>query len=1170
MAAGVDSSEAERISGIALEFPVSESSSPSSLMPQRLRERLLDWKSPCSTAEDIEAKLREADLRRQKFYETLSSKARTKPRSPVRPSSQEEELSHRLTLKLQLAEQKRVSKLEEAQLRLAKLDELRQAAKTEVEMRYEKERMELVCKVESRVQQAEENRMLILKAYKQRRATLKERASQQMLRRMTREMKYRERVKAAINQKRAAAEMKRLELLEAEIKRARARVLQVRRVAKSVYHQREIQRKMLENKLEDKLQRARRFREEYLRLRGRVPYSILSTWNQTQQHADLLAKKLTRCWRRYLEHNKTTLALTKSVDVLQINENRIKSMPFEQLALLIESMETLQTVKPLLERFESRLRIFQEAATSSSVLRHENIDHLLKRVTSPKKRPTPRCSRKSSPSKMIGTAKQAMPNSDKMARYPVRIVLCAFMILGHPDAVFSGRGERELALAKCAESFVREYELLVKVVLDGPVDLDYGETQSALSERRTFRSQLFVYDRAWCNFLNSFVVWKVKDAQSLEDDLVKAACQLELSMIQTCKMTSEGDVFSLTDDMKAVQKQVNEDQQLLREKIQHLSGEAGIQRMDCALVDTRARYFQAKENASPSGSPVTEPLPPQPSSITSSPKSSDNEEEDVKRRHVARALFKKEVASSDPASSKSDLERNFSSSTEQSVNENELIVNEILHGQQSGNAGGSGIVEEDSKNVKAKVREVMEAAFWDGIVDSLRENDSGYERIVDLLREVRDEFCKLAPDSWKEEINDAINLNTFAQVLKSKNLDMEYLGRILGFSLVMLQKLSSPASDEERKVKYQKLMTELSTMCEANAKSNSLLITALIKGLRFVLEQIQELKQEIVKARMRMMEPLLRGSAGTDYLRKAFTNRYGPSITSTSLPQTCHWFSSVWEVKYQEWDEYQSSVSDLGSHESESRTFLPPTTLRTGGNLVVNPSGNHVLSNHAVSASQEPVCDGDSIGLVVRLGLLKLVCAVPGLSHETLPETMELNFLRLRSVQAQIQKIIVIATSLLIFRQMLVSDRVMNPADLESSVLTCSTQLMELLDHFEDAGIDDIVELTSKFLVGSEENTEKFRSRKLIMARMISKSLQAEDPVFKKVSQAVYLALRGVVLGGSGSQGKKLAEMTLRQVGAGMLTLRLVETAETIVVVAKVSVAVHRPWYLSIADDLQK
>uniref|UniRef100_A0A7N0RFR8 T-complex protein 11 n=1 Tax=Kalanchoe fedtschenkoi TaxID=63787 RepID=A0A7N0RFR8_KALFE len=1161
MAAGVDSSEAERISGIALEFPVSdvaESASPSSPMPPRLRERLLEWKSPSSTAEDIDAKLREADLRRQKFYEMLVAKARTKPKSPVRSFTQEEELGARLRMKLQLAERKRLSKLEEAQLRLAKLDELRQAAKTGVEMRYEKERMELVSKVESRVQQAEENRMLILKAYKQRRATLKERASQQMMRRMAREMKYRERIRAAINQKRAAAEMKRLGLLEAEMKRARARVSQVRRVAMSVHHQREIERKTLENKLEDKLQRARRLRDEYLRLRGRVPYSALSTWNQTHGQADLLAKRLARCWRSYLEQNKTTLTLSKAFNALQISECSVKSMPFEQLALLIESVETLQTVKSLLERFESRLRIYQDSATGSSTARHENIDHLLKRVASPKKKPTPRSSRRSSPSKKIVTAKQTSQSTDKLARYPVRIVLCAYMIVGHPEAVFSGRGEREVALAESAETFVREFESLLKVVLDGAVGAVEGDpSQSGLPQRRTFRSQLSVFDKSWCNFLNSFVVWKVKDAESLEEDLVRAACQLELSMIQTCKMTSEGDSVSLTHDMKAVQKQVNEDQQLLREKVQHLSGEAGIQRMDYALADTRAKYFQMKENGSPS--------------ITSTPKSSDNEEGDMKSKHVARALFKEEAASSDFAPSKTDLERKFSSMLDQPVSENELLVNEILHGRRSSEASGSNMIEEDSNQVKAKVREVMETAFWDGIVESLRENESGYGRIVDLLREVRDEFCKLAPDSWKEEINDAINLNIFAQILKSKNLDMDYLGKILGFSIVMLQKLSSPASDEERKVKYQKLMAELSTMCKSNDQSNSLLLTALIKGLRFVLEQIRELKQEIVKARMKMMEPLLKGSAGMDYLRKAFTNRYGSSINADSLPQTYQWFSSVWEVKDDEWDEHKSLISALGSsHETLSPTFIPPTTLRTGASLLVKSSGSPMNSNHAVSASQQPECDGESIDLTVRLGLLKLVCAVPGLILDTLPETMELNLLRLRSVQAQIQKIIVTATSLLIFRQILVSDRVMNPADLESLVLTCSSELLELLDHFEDAGIEDIVELTSKFLVGSEENTDKFQSRKMIMARMISKSLQAEDPVFKKVSRAIYLALRGMVLGGSGSTGKKLAEIALRQVGAVMLTQRLVETAETVVVVATVSVGVHGPWYIHMADSTQR
>lgn len=140
-------------------------------------------------------------------------------------------------------------------MRLARLDELRQAAKSGVQLRYEKEREKLGTKVESRVQQAAANRMLMLKAYRQRRATLKERSSQSLLRRMARDSKYKERVRAAIQQKRAAAETKRLGLLEAEKKRARARVLQVRRVAKSVSHQREIERRSMREKLEVRLQR---------------------------------------------------------------------------------------------------------------------------------------------------------------------------------------------------------------------------------------------------------------------------------------------------------------------------------------------------------------------------------------------------------------------------------------------------------------------------------------------------------------------------------------------------------------------------------------------------------------------------------------------------------------------------------------------------------------------------------------------------------------------------------------------------------------------------------------------------------------------------------------------------------------------------------------------------
>lgn len=67
MAAGVELPEG-RSGGIAMEFPVGEEESFSSptRLPKRLRRRLRDTecKSP-STVEEIEAKLRDADLRRQ-------------------------------------------------------------------------------------------------------------------------------------------------------------------------------------------------------------------------------------------------------------------------------------------------------------------------------------------------------------------------------------------------------------------------------------------------------------------------------------------------------------------------------------------------------------------------------------------------------------------------------------------------------------------------------------------------------------------------------------------------------------------------------------------------------------------------------------------------------------------------------------------------------------------------------------------------------------------------------------------------------------------------------------------------------------------------------------------------------------------------------------------------
>ncbi|CAF1817130.1 unnamed protein product [Brassica oleracea var. botrytis] len=73
------------------------------------------------------------------------------------------------------------------------------------------------------------------------------------------------------------------------------------------------------------------------------------------------------------------------------------------------------------------------------------------------------------------------------------------------------------------------------------------------SKLQTLRSQLDLFDKAWCAFLNSFVLWKVKDARLLGEDKVRAACQLQISMIQKCKITPERDDTVLTYDKKAIQ-----------------------------------------------------------------------------------------------------------------------------------------------------------------------------------------------------------------------------------------------------------------------------------------------------------------------------------------------------------------------------------------------------------------------------------------------------------------------------------------------------------------------------------------------------------------------------------------------------------------------------------------
>lgn len=911
---------------------------------------------------------------------------------------------------------------------------------------------------------------------------------------------------------------------------------------------RKLRRRLLESKspasaeeIESKLRDADLRRQKFYNLvsnRARQTRNLRVPCQERENHSRIVA----RC-----------ISLSTAYEALDINEKSVQSMPFEQLALKLESSKTIQTVKDLVECLETRLRFSQ---ADSGIPNLENIDHLLNQVAKSNigKSVSPRSSKGK---KAVASSEEAFPNPMKrVPRYPVRVLLCAYMIVGHPDVVFNGNGENEIALVDVASKFVKEFELLIKMMADGRNQISEEETVSEFPNRQSIRSQLEAFDKAWCAYLHQFAMWKVRDAKLLEEDLVKTACNLERSMMHRLSPKQNKNIVH---DMKAIlHKQVAENQNLLRESIHSLSGDSGLQHMDFALSDVRSKF-----NVNDCRSSIASPL----DKNASHPASSSGSLSSVMVRRAEGHESCSHVSSEDENASLSPSKTAAVSyfSDAMLVSENEILVNEILHTNRNGFSNSLNLKNAEDNSLKVQVRETMEKAFWDAVSDSIKQDEPDFSWVIKLIREVRDELCEISPQSLKQEIDGTIDIEILTQVLRSGTLDTNYLGKILDFALVTLRKLSAPAKDSEIQTTHQNLLQELQEISHSSDGLNTSSALLMVKGLRFVLEQIQTLKKEVSLARIKMTEPVIKGPAGVDYLKKAFTKRYGPpGHASTSLPLTRQWLSTVHVSAEQEWEEH---TAVLASIEGSSSRFSPgpaPATLRTGGRMPNLPADT-------APGNELPECRGEKIDLCIRLGLLKLVNEVTGLTMETLPETLKLNFSRLRAVQSQFQKIVVISTSVLVLQQTLVSDNLLrNSSEMDDIVSKCVQKLIRLLDSDDNAGISEIIDTMIDFSDISDHvsSPNEVQAKKQVMENMLRKSLQAGDVVYKRISAAVHLAARGAVLGGSGNKGRQLVETALKRVGAANLSDILLKAAEVLIVVATVSSTVHGSWYVEVLKSL--
>ncbi|KAJ8759319.1 hypothetical protein K2173_006839 [Erythroxylum novogranatense] len=748
--------------GVALSFPanddVSRSSSPKEF-PRRLGHCLLVPPKTSLSAADIDNKLKEADLRRQRFYELLSSKARPKVRRPSNIGLERENLAQRLQAKLSVAKEKRINVLGEAQMRLANQGELQQATKHGVELQFKKQCEQLGTKVKFQVQQAEAN-IILLKVSTQRRAV------ESMRQKLAQERKYKECVYEAIYQ-RAAIERRRTGFLEAERKRTHDRLLKVRQVAWFVCNKREIERERMKDMLDDRLEMKQR--AEYLR-----------------QRRNLNTHQSSKCWRRIVKLRKTTFSLAKACLSLGNDEKIVKTIPFEDLAHRMELTTTIQTVKafPILA----------------------NIDHLLRCVAFP-------------------THKDS---SSKVSR-------------GGVKSIKPGNNEAQ-KLVKLSR-----YPLLIKIIINGPIRCAKVNESFAGSDCRTFRSQLEAFDKAWYSYLHHFVDWKFEDAKLLERDLVRAACQLELSTTGSGNASKD----------KALKEQT-----LLRESVKCPSGVAEVGCMH-SLSDmhtkaseknhmhTKASNRLNSENLQKSSTHLSER-----SSVSISCNSSSLTESCQRSGNKGGLYF--DIDGSFLVKGVDYLpSRNATGITDRGLSlnlmfsENELLVNEIIHKHQSAFTNGLDVAHEDHNSLK------------DGVLESMKNDDLHFSWVLKLMKEVRDELYEI----------ETIDVDA----------DMAYLRSILEFALITLRKLSAPANDEAMIELHNKILRELGEVPLPGDESKVSYVLSIIKGLHFTCRRFRLiLKREISQAQIKLLEPVIRGPASLEYLiistDMAFANRHGPPV----------------------------------------------------------------------------------------------------------------------------------------------------------------------------------------------------------------------------------------------------------------------------------------------------
>mmetsp|Transcript_44121 Transcript_44121/g.84316 ORF Transcript_44121/g.84316 Transcript_44121/m.84316 type:complete len:982 (+) Transcript_44121:116-3061(+) len=809
-----------------------------------------------------------------------------------------------------------------------------------------------------------------------------------------------------------AAERKRQGMLDAERERLAAAHELVQNKLQEVHRKEWAQAAELHQRVKSKLEAAQAKRSALLAAVVQRAMQANSKAEQVaarararQEQASCI--KVQRAWRAFVRERRTTCFLASKLRSLEVSRSHFACVTFDQMAVKLQARDTLGAARCFLARAACKLEALAKAPSSREAL---------------------------------ATA----PSSSNKA-CDARMLLSAFMVDLHPQVVLSERGEHERGLRRDAHRLVAAFDRLVLQCTHSSSKLEDSSSESApgptdpaqhpLAHQHVpptpgqslpspapkqprppsppnVRAALLELQGAWEAYLPQFAAWKSRDELCMEEEMVRAACAMEASMLTKTLRASP----PLSPANKhALEHQVATDHQLLRERIMKLTGQEGVARMESQLARVRAEVVEATAEAActVAAPPALPASSPSPASASAAADSTDME-----------SLRAQEE----------DRDLHGTSAAEAAAWTNERMVYELLHDPHwqlplniTDNAAACA-------SLPGQVERAMEQAFWDVVESELHQRPPALQHVLLLVAELRDAVADVAP-SQRRRAGEVLCPRKVTAALEGPEAAASQLHTVLEEAAHLFASLRAPVRDEDAERELAQLRSQLQALDPTEAHW---VARSVVAGMKFLFAQLRTLQRDVANAHLRALGPLAASDAGVECARQHFARRLGLPPASADKPANKHARAASADEEAAQRGEETRHV--LANALSRTRLFLQdaaaylqevecgpsaleaselagpeklhaqaPATLRTGIRGSAASGGSAVLRREAG--------EGGVRDRLLRAGLVQLTRAPSATPSHLLPETLSMEADRIEWAQNQFQLALVTAACCLMVRQ---------------------------------------------------------------------------------------------------------------------------------------------------------